>query len=59
MHLQNGGPKKHCAEARNHSPLTREMLVENTKIVRKENDFHRLERYESLIIQQKSSTLNG
>ena len=30
MHLQNGGPKKHCAEAPNHVPLTRDMLVDNT-----------------------------
>ena len=58
MHLGSGAPKKHTEISHRQSPLSREMMVENTKIIRKENDTRRLPIYEALIIQQKCPSIN-
>ena len=57
MHLGSGAPKKHAEQEHpsndGSSSLTREAMVENTKIIRRENDRVRLAIYEALLIQQK------
>ena len=59
MHLGSGAPKSHTEASHRHSLLSREMMVQNTKIIRKENDIRRLPIYEALIIQQKCPTINN
>ena len=59
MHLQSGGPKDHACNKHDPSALTRERMVDNTKIIRKENDFSRLQRFEALFIQQKNPIINN
>ena len=57
MHLQSGAPKKHSLQA--HSKiLTREMLVNNTKIIRSESNFTRLQILEALLIQKLRPQIN-
>ena len=58
MHLSSGGPKNHNLSAHQGSPISRESLVENTKILRRESDFRRLQIYEALIIQQRRPKIN-
>ena len=58
MHLSSGGPKSHNLSIHQGSPISRELLVDNTKIVRRESDFRRLQIYEALIIQQKRPKIN-
>ena len=57
MHKASGAPKMHLNGSHN-KPLTRETLVQNTKILRQENDPHRLLVMEALMIQQKNPSLN-
>ena len=59
MHLGSGAPKSHTETSHQQSSLSRDMMVKNTKIIRKENDIRRLQIYEALIIQQKSPTINN
>ena len=59
MHLGSGAPKSHTETSHQHSSLTRDIMVENTKIIRKENDIRRLQIYEALIIKQKCPTINN
>ena len=59
MHLGSGGPKSHNEDNHNQNPISRELMVENTKILRRENDFRRLQIYEALIIQQKRPLINN
>ena len=57
MHLQSGAPKKHLLQV--HSKiLTREMLVNNTKIIRSESNFTRLQIIEALLIQKLRPQIN-
>jgi hypothetical protein len=58
MHLSSGGPKMH-AETTHNDKLTREILVSNTKIVRKEQNFNRLQLLESLMIQERKPLINN
>ena len=58
MHLGSGAPKSHTDTSHHHSLLTRDMMVDNTKIIRKENDIRRLQIYEALLIKQKCPTIN-
>ena len=57
MHLQSGAPKSHTG-SRHRDTLTREMMDDNTRIVRRENDKSRLHIYEALIIQQENPIIN-
>ena len=57
MHLGNGGPKKHCQQD-HATALTREMLEDNTEIIRRERDTNRLHISEAILIQQKGPTIN-
>ena len=50
MHLQSGAPLKHSQDFHN-STLNREQMVSNTSIIRRENDFNRLEIMEALNTQ--------
>ena len=59
MHLGSGGPKNHTQSSHPQTPLSRDTMVGNTKIIRKENDLRRLQIYEALIIQQKCPTINN
>ena len=57
-HLYSGAPKKHTAEKHTNTNFDRDMMVENTKILRKENDYRRLQIYEALIIHEKRPLIN-
>ena len=57
IHKSSGAPKKHLNEHHN-APLTRELLVQNTKIIRTEKDPYRLQICEALLIQTKKPSLN-
>ena len=58
MHLGSGGPKQHAEQEHPHSSLTRDEIVQNTKIIRRENDRVRLSIYEALLIQQRQPQIN-
>ena len=58
MHLQSGGPKQHTT-SRHNDNITRTMLENNTKIIRRETDPIRLPIYEALLIQQKKPVINN
>ena len=58
MHLGSGAPKTHTEEQHNMA-LTREIMVNNTKIIRREDDPRRLKIYEALLIQQKQPSINN
>ena len=58
MHLAFGGPKSHTANKHPQCELSRENMVQNTVILRQENDFRRLQIYESLYIQKKTPAIN-
>ena len=51
MHLDSGAPKFHTGSRHGGDALTREMMENNTKIIRRENDKKRLHVYEALLIQ--------
>ena len=57
MHVGSGAPKSHT-RSHHRNTLTRDMLVNNTKIIRRENDKTRLHIYEALIIQQQNPVIN-
>ena len=57
MHLQAGAPLKHTKDVHNQE-LTRKMLIENTKIIHKINDYHRLVITEALLISEENPLLN-
>ena len=57
MHLRSGAPKSHTG-SHHRDTLTREMMDNNTKIIRRENDKSRLHIYEALLIQQKNPLIN-
>ena len=59
MHLGSGAPKSHTESSHPQISLSRSAMVENTKIIRKENDTRRLQLYEALIIQQKNPSINN
>ena len=59
MHLSSGGPKNHNLAAHKETPISRDLMVENTRILRRENDNRRLQIYESLLIQQKYPEINN
>ena len=58
MHLQHGSPKLHTSQ-QHHVNLTREMLVDNTKVLRYEIDYERLHILESLFIKNSHPSLNN
>ena len=58
MHLSSGAPKSHTLDTHN-TPLTRDMLVNNTKIIDKQKDFNRLRILEALTIMKHKPILNG
>ena len=59
MHLGSGAPKSHTECSHPQLSLSRNAMVENTKIIRKENDMRRLQIYEALIIQEKCPKINN
>ena len=58
MHLASGAPKLHSQDD-HQTTLTREMLVNNTKIIDKQTDFSRLKILEALLIMKHKPILNG
>lgn len=58
MHLASGGPKTHAKNAHN-AILTRDELVSNTKILRHEPDYNRLQILEALLILQSNPSINN
>ena len=58
MHLANGGPKTHTSNHHN-MQITREMLVNNTQILRFESDNNRLQITEALLINLKNPSINN
>ena len=58
MHLGSGGPKTHYQRQHNIQDMTRDTFVNNTKILRKEGNYRRLQVFESLYIQQKCPKIN-
>lgn len=56
-HLQNGAIKKHCEDMHGRKP-TRNEIVEMTKTRYYENDTHRLETLEALIIRFEEPVIN-
>ena len=59
MHLSSGGPKNHNLAIHKENPISRDIMVENTKIIRREDDFRRLLIYEALLIQLKNPEINN
>ena len=57
MHLASGGPKQH-ALTKNHMPLTREELVNNTQIIFSESNNNKLSITEALLIQKMQPSIN-
>ena len=58
MHLASGGPKQHHQEV-HHATLTRNELVDKTKIIRTERDTYRLSIFESLLIKKVKPNINN
>ena len=58
MHLQSGAIQDHTRDAHN-TNLTRDMLVKNTKILKKEIDTNRLHIYEALLIRKRKPIINN
>ena len=58
MHLGSGGPRKHMEQA-HRTRITREDLVNNTRIVTRIDHFSRLEITEAILIQKESPSING
>ena len=57
MHLSNGGPKQHTQNSHNIN-LTRESLVNNSKIICSNNDPYRLSILEALYIRKLCPSIN-
>ena len=57
MHKGGGAPKSHHENVHD-LPITRNILVNNTKIIKAENDNNRLMIIEALLIQSKQPVLN-
>jgi hypothetical protein len=57
MHLASGAPKKHMQEVHN-ATLTRQTLVENTKIIRQLSDPSRLAICEALLVRESNPIIN-
>ena len=57
MHLNNGAIKYHMATTHN-SVLNRELLVDNTKIIKRNADVNRLQISEAVIIKLTNPTIN-
>ena len=57
FHLQNGAILRHTKNM-HHIDLKRDMLNNNTKILFKENDFHRLTMTEAVLICQEQPSMN-
>ena len=57
MHLASGGPKQH-ALTNHHMLLTREELVNNTKIIFSESNNNKLSISEALLIQKMQPSVN-
>ena len=57
MHLSNGGPKQHTQNSHNIN-LTRQSLVNNTKIICTNNDPYRLSIIEALYIRKLCPSIN-
>ena len=57
MHLGSGAPKSHTG-SRHRDILTRDMMVNNTRIIRRENDKSRLPIYEALLIKRNNPIIN-
>ena len=58
MHLQHGAIKQHHAQ-KHSEPITRNIIVNNTKILRSESDCNRLQIFESLYIYAKKPIINN
>ena len=58
MHLASGGPKSHLDTAYG-TKLTREILVNNTKIINTNNDPFRIQIMEALLIKQNKPSINS
>ena len=58
MHLQSGAIHLHTTDIHGLT-LTRETLVNNTKILRTETDYYRLNITEALLIQINKPTINN
>ena len=57
MHLNNGAIKYHMATTHN-SVLNRELLVDNTKIVKINADVNQLQITEAIIIKVTNNSIN-
>ena len=57
-HLASGGPKSHTTNTHKIA-LTWEQLVNNTKIIHRQQDFNRLQIMEALTIQQQLPSINN
>ena len=57
MHLTNGAIREHQIGA-HHSNLTREHIVNNTSILRKQNDINRLLVNEDILIKLENPEIN-
>ena len=57
MHLASGAIKDHCNGSHN-SRITREQIVANTKIIRREHDENRLQITEAILIQSTNPAIN-
>ena len=57
MHLASGAIKDHCIQSHNHR-ITREQIVANTRIIRREHDENRLQITEAILIQSTNPALN-
>ena len=58
MYLASGGPKSHTTNIHK-TALTREQLVNNTKIIHRQQGFNRLQIMEALTIQQQRPLINN
>ena len=58
MHLINGAIKKHV-NTNHQTNLSRDVIVENTEIIRKENNFYDLELFEAVMILRQAPTINA
>ena len=57
MHLNNGAIKYHMATTHN-SVLNRELLVDNTKIIKRNSDVNQLQISEAIIIKLTNPTMH-
>ena len=57
MHLSSEGPKQHTFDSHKNT-LNRETIVNNTKILRIENDTYHLSSLEALLIRKLQPSIN-